>query len=185
MFRRSRTEAMKEKAGTGAALAAELARDKKFRKEVLAALGHGAVAGERARRRIGPLATVNRLASDHELRAELRGVSKSIQRAKGRLEKKRSHKLRNAFLMASAAALVAIPQTRRWLAEQVAKLRAGGHTSGGSSVAQAEADADADKPISRMTKDELIQRAREEDLAVTDDMTRDEVYEALREHQGA
>lgn len=185
MLRQSKMEAMKERADTGAALAVELARDKKFRKELLAALGHGAVARDQARRRIGPLATVNRLTSDRELRAELSEVSKSLQRAKGRLDKKRSHKLRNTLLMASAAALVAIPQTRRWLAERVAKLRAGTHTSGGSSVAQAETDADADKPISRMTKEELIERAREEDVEVTDDMTRDEVYEALRGHQQA
>lgn len=185
MFRQSKTEAMKETADAGAALAVELARDKKFRKELLAAVGHGAVAGRQARGRIGPLATVNRLASDQALRAELSKVSNSLHRAKGRLDKKRSHKLRNTLLMASAAALVAIPQTRRWLTAQIAKLRTGTHASGGSSVPHAEADADADKPISRMTKDELIERAREEDVEVTDDMTRDEVYEALRGHQGA
>jgi hypothetical protein len=185
MFRRSKTEAMKGRADTGTALAVELARDRKFREALLAALGHGAVAGEAARRRFGPLATVGRLGSDEELRAELSKLSKNLQQAKGRLERKRSHKLRNTLLLASAAAMMAIPQARRWLSEQIAKLGNGTRASGGSSVAEPYAAADADKPIYRMTKDELIGRARDEGVAVTDDMSRDEVYEALRGEQRA
>jgi CBS domain-containing protein len=127
MFRQTRTEAMKERADTGAALAVELAHDKKFRRELLAALGHGTVAGEYARRLIGPFATVDRLTSDRELRAELRELSKHLRRVKGRLDKKRSHKVRNAFLVGSGATIVAIPQTRRWLDAQIATLRAGGY----------------------------------------------------------
>jgi signal transduction histidine kinase len=163
MFRRSRTETLKERADTGAALAVELAQDKKFRKALLAALGHGAVAGEQARRRIGPLATANRLASDPELRTELNELSKDLQRLKNRLAKKRSHKLRNSLMIALGAAFVAVPQTRRWLAARVEKLRTGMDTSGGSSSAHPQPVVDdADKPISRMTKDESVERAREE-----------------------
>jgi polyhydroxyalkanoate synthesis regulator phasin len=184
MFRQSKTETMKQRADTGAALAVELARDRKFREALLAAIGHGAVAGEQARQRFGPLAKVGRLASDEELRAELSELSRNLRQAKGRLDRKRSHKLRNTLLLASAAGVMATPQARRWLAEQIAKLGNGTRASGGSNVADPRA-AHADKPISRMTKDELIGRARDEGVAVTDDMSRDEVYEALRGNQQA
>lgn len=180
MFGQSKSEAMKERAESGAALAAELARDKKFRKELLGALEHGVAAREQARRRSWPLATANRLASDEDLRAHLRDASRNLRRAKRRVEKKRSHRLRNRLMFGSAAAIVAIPQTRRWLGKLVGMLNT--RILGGSSAGDSPTDVEADKPMSRMTKQELIERAREEDLPVTDEMSRDEVYEALRSH---
>jgi hypothetical protein len=148
MFRRSKTEAMRERTDAGAALAAELARDKRFRRALIAALGHGAAAGEQARSRIGPVATVNRLVADPDLRAELSALSKNLQQAKRRLDRKRSHKLRNALLMTSAAAaVVATPPTRRRLTELVTKLGTRAPAYGGTDVA--ETDADSDTPISR------------------------------------
>jgi hypothetical protein len=158
MFRKSKTEAMRERTDAGAALAAELARDKRFRKALISALGHGAVASEHARRRIGLVPTVNRLVADPELRAELSALSTNLQQAKRRLDKKRSHKLRNALLLTSAAAVVALPPTRRGLAGLVTKLRRRTPTYGRTDVA--ETDADSDAPISRMTKDELSPTTR-------------------------
>jgi uncharacterized membrane protein len=95
MFGRNRTET--------AELAAALARDKKFRKQLLAAAGHGMRAKRRAASSFGALALVGRLAADEELREELRLMAASLQAARARLEKKKSHGLRNTvFILAGA-----------------------------------------------------------------------------------
>jgi hypothetical protein len=182
VFGRRRTEAVKDRAGASAALAAELARDRRFRKALVAALGHGAAAGHQARRRIGPVATISELSSDRELRAELGEMTKNLQQAKTRLDKKRSHKLRNTLLMAAATTLVAAPEIRRWITAQVAKLTG---TLTGAHAKTTHVEVEANKPISRMTKDELVERAREEHIEVDDSMSRDEIYEALKREQGA
>ena len=64
MFGRTKTQMLKENAASATELATALARDKKFRKEVLSAAGHGVIARRRAARRIGFLAAVSRLTAD-------------------------------------------------------------------------------------------------------------------------
>ena len=54
MFGRSKTQAVKESAASGTDLAVSLAQDKKFRKQLLSAVGHGATARERAASRDRP-----------------------------------------------------------------------------------------------------------------------------------
>ena len=179
MFRKGRTEVLKDRADASAAIAVELARDKRFRRDLLAALRHGAIAGERARRHVGPVAAVSRLASDRALSKELRDLSKNLRHARRRVEKKRSHRLRNALLLGSAAA-IATPWTRRMLAGQAAKLRArSGRQEMTSLETEPYADADADKPMSRMTKAELIERAHAEGVDVPHDISREEIYAML------
>ena len=53
MFRRSRTQAVKDRAVTSKEFAQALARDKKFRKQLASAIGHGAKAKRRAAKRVG------------------------------------------------------------------------------------------------------------------------------------
>jgi uncharacterized membrane protein len=126
MFRKSKKETMKAQAGSSTALAFELAQDKKFRKELLEAVGHGAVARDRVRSRIGPMATMNRIASDETLREELSELGSNLARAKGRVEKKqRGGRMRKTMLFAGLAGLIAVPQTRNWLSA-----RLGGMTGG-------------------------------------------------------
>jgi uncharacterized membrane protein len=116
MFRRSRTTVLKEKATSGKDLAVALAQDKKFRKELISAIGHGRLARRRASQRIGPLAVVSRLASDQILLREVRHMAENLQRAVTRAEQKRSHKLRNSLILIGVGgAVVAVPQSRRWL----------------------------------------------------------------------
>ena len=118
MFGRSKTET--------AELAAELARDRKFRKQLLAAAGHGMRAKQRAASKIGALSLVGRLAADAELREELRLMAASLQAARARLEKKQSHKLRNTVFIIAGAGGAAFAAAK------------GRSRAGGARVVQAE-----------------------------------------------
>src|SRR5882724_9284503 len=116
MFGRNRTQAVKDNAATGTDLAVSLAQDKRFRKQLLSAIGHGAAARERAASRIGLVAAANRLATDKELRSELRQMTANLQKAWTRVEKKRSHKLRNFLLVVAGigtAAAALAPKARK------------------------------------------------------------------------
>jgi uncharacterized membrane protein len=97
-------------------LASALAQDKKFRKQLLSAAGHGASARERAYPRRGVIAAGTRLATDEELRDELREMVENLQQAWRRVEKKRSHKLRNTIFVLGIGGIVAgVPQVRRFV----------------------------------------------------------------------
>jgi uncharacterized membrane protein len=101
MFGKSRTTALKEQAAAAGDLAAQLARDKRFRKQVVNAAKHGSRAKGRAVRDIGVLAVAGRLAGDAELRAEVQQMTRDLQAAWARLKEKRDsgHGLRKALLL--------------------------------------------------------------------------------------
>ena len=99
MLRRSRTAAVKDSASSATDFAGALVKDKKFRKELLSAISHGTVAQRRAARKIGFLAAANRLGTDPKLKREVRKMASSLDKAWRRVEKKRSHKLRNSLLV--------------------------------------------------------------------------------------
>jgi uncharacterized membrane protein len=121
MFNRSKTQAVKASAASGTDLALSLAQDKKFRKQLLSAVGHGAAARERAASRIGLIAAAHRLGTDKELRNELRQMTEGLQNAWTRVEKKRSHKLRN-FLLVIGGIGAAVAATRPQARNKVSKL---------------------------------------------------------------
>jgi uncharacterized membrane protein len=86
-------------------LASKLARDERFRKQVVSAV----LQATRLRRRA-------RFAAYEQARAELHEISEHLQNAAKRFEKKRSHKLRNTIFIAGATgAIAAIPQVRRFV----------------------------------------------------------------------
>ena len=89
----------KEKAADARDFARNLAKDKKFRREVASAIGHGTRAQRRASRKIGFFATATRLTNDPKIRRELNKMVASLDKAWSRVEKKRSHKLRNFLLL--------------------------------------------------------------------------------------
>jgi uncharacterized membrane protein len=132
MFGRSKTEAAKEKAVSGTELAVALARDKRFRQELMSAIGHGAGARRRAARQIGLTAVVSRIAADKELRRQLRQMTRNVQNAWTRVEKKRSHRLRNSLILlgaGGAAAAAAVPQLRSAVSRRLSGVPvAGGST---------------------------------------------------------
>ncbi len=115
MFRRTRSQALKESAASATDFATALAKDRKFRKELLSAISHGTIARRRAARRIGIVAAVTRLGADPKLKRELRKMTRNLENAWGRIERKRSHTLRNSVLVAvgvGGAAAVAM-KTRK------------------------------------------------------------------------
>ena len=115
MFRRTRSQALKESAASATDFASALAKDRKFRKELLSAISHGTIARRRAARRIGIVAAVTRLGADPKLKRELRKMTRNLENAWGRIERKRSHTLRNSVLVAvgvGGAAAVAM-KTRK------------------------------------------------------------------------
>jgi uncharacterized membrane protein len=112
VFKRTKTDVLKENATSAAEFATALAKDKKFRKELTSAISHGTIARRRAAKKIGLLATVSRITGDPKLRRELNKVVQSLDKAWERVEKKRSHKLRNTLIIggvAGAAAAAAVP----------------------------------------------------------------------------
>jgi uncharacterized membrane protein len=109
MFKSSKAKDAKSFAGS-------LAKDKKFRKELLSAVKHGTIAQRRAARKVGFYSAMLRLKNDPKLRREVNKMVSSLDKAWGRVEKKRSHKLRNFLLLVGigggAAAAASRPQVR-------------------------------------------------------------------------
>jgi uncharacterized membrane protein len=101
MFGRSRVVALSGQAATVSEVAAQLARDKKFRKRLAGAVVHGSRAKQLTVRQIGSLSLVRRLAKDAELHAELQQMAGELEAAWGRLQetRTRSHRLRNTLLL--------------------------------------------------------------------------------------
>jgi uncharacterized membrane protein len=121
---RTKTQALRENAASATELAASLAKDKKFRKQLLSAAGHGVIARRRAARRIGFLAVMSRLAADPKLKRELQKMTQNLDKAWARVERKRSHKLRNTLLVVGgvgAAAAAAIPLRRKFASSGLAE----------------------------------------------------------------
>jgi uncharacterized membrane protein len=117
VFTRTKTDVLKENATSAAEFATALAKDRKFRRELAAAITHGTIARRRAARKIGLLATVSRITGDPKLRRELNKVVGSLDKAWSRVEKKRSHKLRNTLIVVGvggAAVAAAGPVRKRF-----------------------------------------------------------------------
>ena len=107
MFRGSTTKDLKKSAASTKELAVSLAKDRKFRKQLRSALRHGSKARRRAVPASGVVAAGARIASDPKLRRELEKTVDNLQNALRRVEKKRSHKLRNALVTLGLGAVAA------------------------------------------------------------------------------
>jgi uncharacterized membrane protein len=123
MFKRSRTAALRDNASSATDFASSLAKDKKFRKELLSAISHGTIAQRRAARKVGFFALATRLSRDPKLKRELKKMVDSLDKAWSRVEKKRSHKLRNLLLLVgiggAAAAAASKPEVRNKVTGQL------------------------------------------------------------------
>jgi len=143
MFGRSTTDKAKDSAG----FAASLAKDKKFRKELMSAISHGTLAQRRAQRKIGFFAVATRLGNDPKIRRELKKMASSLDKAWTRVEKKRSHKLRNFLLLlgiGGAAAAATRPEVRNKVTGAVPSV------GGGTSPRTIDASLEVDAPVSRV-----------------------------------
>jgi uncharacterized membrane protein len=147
VLRSTKTQAVKDSAVSAAELAASLAKDKKFRKQLLSAVGHGTIAKRRAQKRIGFFAAATRLAADPKLKNELRKMTDHLDKAWGRVEKKRSHKLRNTLLVAGLGGAAAVVATQR---RRITGMVGGGSTSlsGGTTPRTISESIEVDVPVS-------------------------------------
>src|SRR6266576_6376923 len=122
MFQRSKTSKFKDSAASASEFAAALAKDKKFRKELLSAISHGTIAQRRAALKVGFLAAATRLGSDPKLKRELNKMVASLDKVWSRVDRKRSHRVRNFLLIlgiGGGAAAAAMPQVRKKVTGQL------------------------------------------------------------------
>ena len=142
MLGRSKTTAVKEQAAAASELAARLARDKKFRKQLIGAAKHGSRATQRTARQIGLLSLGTRLATDSELRAEVQRMTDELQAAWKRAQAKRtkSHGLRNTLLLAGLGGGVALALRKRRTSMP--------SVSGGTTPRVIDASIEVDVPVS-------------------------------------
>jgi uncharacterized membrane protein len=140
MFGRTKTQAVKDRAATSKDFALALSRDRKFRKQLISAIGHGTKAKRRASKRIGFLAAATRIANDKQLRRELETMTKNLEQAWSRVQRKqkRSHKLRNTMLVLGGGAAAA---------GAALKLR-GNHGSHGSAISTIDESIEVGVPVS-------------------------------------
>ena len=119
----------------------QLAHDEKLRERLVAAITAGAAARTRAKRQVGLLGVATRLGSDPVLREQVAEVVSQLQKAKGRIEKNRSHKTRNTVLLLTGAGVVvaAVPSLREAVMNKVlgAPDRPGDSAPASSSTASA------------------------------------------------
>jgi hypothetical protein len=188
MLGRGRSAKLRKNAVDASELARQLAQDRKFRKRLSSAIGHGVKARRRARRELGVAGTIRRLASDERLLRELRSARDDLQQANRRIRRRRrSHKLRNAALIGSLAGLAAVPQVRQRVAaavsdegvrrDAVERLRKLRTSSGADRFGQPSGQPGS---LEDLTRDELYARAQEAEIPGRSDMSKEELVEALR-----
>jgi hypothetical protein len=115
-----------------------LAKDEKLRRRIAAAIVAGSAARQRVRKQTGVTGLARRLGSDPVLRAQMIELGTQLQAAQKRVEKARTHKLRNSALLVSGAAIViaAVPAAREKLVS-VARARQDERARGWSATSAA------------------------------------------------
>jgi uncharacterized membrane protein len=106
---------VREQAAAVSKVAAQLARDRNFRRQLISAMKHGSRARRLTARQIGPLSVLARLATDEELHSEVHHLTRDLSAAWDRLQAKRtkSHGLRNTLLLAGIGGGVALALGKR------------------------------------------------------------------------
>ena len=152
-------ELVKEAGEEVATVGGQIVSDEKTRARVMAAVTAALLARQRARRQAGMVGLALRLGSDPVLREQLVEVATQLRKAQRRVERTRSHKLRNSlFVLAgfgAASAAVAVPAVR----ERVLKLVKKGKGSvesgfgaatgfGGSTPATVSEEIEVEVPVS-------------------------------------
>jgi len=97
----------------------ELIRDEHLRANIASAAGHGFVAAERIRKGSGLAGAGDRIASDAELRKNVKALLHDLDEAGARVQRKPTHRLRNAVLVlgAGGSVLAITAYARRVLAK--------------------------------------------------------------------
>jgi uncharacterized membrane protein len=151
--RKKRSGVVADAAGTVAEYGGQVIEDEKMRKRTLAAVAAALAARERAKRQTGLVGLGRRLASDPVFRAQLADAVEHLQKAQRRVDRSRSHKLRNTMLVlagfGAATAAVSVPSVRRRVEAllQRGKQAAGG-ISGGQTPAAVVEQIQVEVPVS-------------------------------------
>jgi hypothetical protein len=108
----------------------EIIRDERLRGDMRAAVDHGAQASDRVKKAVEADGITTRLAADKKLRKNLRAMLDDLDDAGGRIRRKKTHRVRNVFLMlaGAVAALLAFPKIRPWLNERASDVLGTGST---------------------------------------------------------
>jgi len=106
--------AVADAAESVAPYAEQIVGDEKLRQRVLAAVGAGLAARQRAKRQFAFTGAAARLAADPVLRAQLAEMIVQLRQARKQVDRNRSHKTRNfvLFLVGAGAVAAAFPSVR-------------------------------------------------------------------------
>lgn len=129
---------------------AQLADDKKLRRQLVAAASAGVAARRRARRHAGLLGVATQLGSDPVLRAQLIEAVSQLQRAQRRMRRRNtSHTTRNVLLLVTAAGVAAAvsPKVRTKVIDAVRGVRFAGMSGRGGSQASIEQEIEVNVPV--------------------------------------
>lgn len=98
--RKTKSERVAEALKDAAAYTDRIARDKHLRRDLRAAVDHGAIATMLVRRDVRNSRGASRLAADARLRKSLRALVEDLESATDRItRKKKSHRVRNVLLV--------------------------------------------------------------------------------------
>jgi uncharacterized membrane protein len=128
----------------------QFARDERFRRRLIAAIGAAAAAQRRARRQAGWVGLATRLSSDPVLRAQLAQAVEQLQKAKSR-KSRRKHTMRNATLILGGVtvAVAAVPDLRDPMISRARRLyRRAWDSSGTPTTATIVEDIEVAAPVS-------------------------------------
>ena len=149
--RNGKSQAVMDAAGELTSYGGDVLEDKKARRRLVTAVTAGLAARQRAKRQTGVAGLLRRLAEDPAFRANAVTMLASLQEARQRVERRRSHKARNVLLLlggaGAATAVVAVPAVRaRVLGLLGTKDRLG--SIGGSSPTTISEEIEVDAPLS-------------------------------------
>jgi len=152
MFGRKPNGVVADAAETAAEYSGHLVQDEKARKRALAAVAAAVAAKRRTERQRGKTGLAYRLATDPVLRMQLVEMYMQLQKARRRVEKKRSHKLRNLMLVGAGfgavTAALKVPKVRDAAEKLVSRTREmGGSAVGATSVKTISEEIDVDVPV--------------------------------------
>jgi uncharacterized membrane protein len=146
--------AVGDAADTLSPYADQLVHDEKLRQRLIAAITAGAAARRRARRQAGVLGLATRLASDDVLRAQVAEAALQLRKARARVERRRSHRVRNFLLFLTGAGLVvaATPSARQVVADRLRRAKHLGEPAATTVVEEIEVEAPVSAAYDRWTR---------------------------------
>ncbi len=153
MFGRSKSNGgVVDAAETAAEYGGHLVQDEKARQRALAAVAAAIAATRRTKRQRGKTGLAYRLATDPVLRMQVIEMYMQLEKARRRVEKRRSHRLRNLLVVgagfAAVTAALKVPKIRDAAEKLVGRSRdVGGAAFAGASVKTISEEIDVDVPV--------------------------------------